>query len=209
MTNRFRECLLAAALASCLAGCDAGKDSDVTAGAAAPTEAAADPADAPTDGGVSVETPDDAADEGHAAHWDGFGPATFGMTADEVRTAWDGDLGDIPEEAPECFHLSPTAQPDYAYFAMMFGDSRFVRYSASNDAMVAPGGGRRGMSATEVDVLYPDAVVRQPHKYTDGEYLRIEGHGDTVLVFETDEDGTVTEWRVGVPPYVDYVEGCS
>ena len=174
MTNRFRECLLAAALASCLAGCDAGKDSDVTAGAAAPTEAAADPADAPTDGGVSVET-----------------------------------LGDIPEEAPECFHLSPTAQPDYAYFAMMFGDSRFVRYSASNDAMVAPGGGRRGMSATEVDVLYPDAVVRQPHKYTDGEYLRIEGHGDTVLVFETDEDGTVTEWRVGVPPYVDYVEGCS
>ena len=42
-----------------------------------------------------------------------------------------------------------------------------------------------------------------------GEYLRIEGHGDTVLVFETDEDGTVTEWRVGVPPYVDYVEGCS
>ena len=150
MTNRFRECLLAAALASCLAGCDAGKDSDVTAGAAAPTEAAADPADAPTDGGVSVETPDDAADEGHAAHWDGFG-----------------------------------------------------------DAMVAPGGGRRGMSATEVDVLYPDAVVRQPHKYTDGEYLRIEGHGDTVLVFETDEDGTVTEWRVGVPPYVDYVEGCS
>jgi hypothetical protein len=28
-------------------------------------------------------------------------------------------------------------------------------------------------------------------------------------VFETDAGGTVTEWRAGVPPQVDYVEGCS
>ena len=32
---------------------------------------------------------------------------------------------------------------------------------------------------------------------------------DEPLVCETDEGGTVTEWRVGVPPYIDYVEGCA
>ena len=170
--------------------------------------AACGPAPEP-EGAAGVPSPavDVAGDD--APRWDGFGPATFGMTADEVRAAWDGDLGDTPVEAPACFHLSPTSQPEYAYFAMMFGDGRFVRYSASNDAMTAPGGGRRGMSTSEIEMLYPGDVERQPHKYGDGEYLRIRGEGERVLVFETDEDGTVTEWRVGVPPYADYVEGCS
>ena len=130
------------------------------------------------------------------------------MTADEVRGAWDGDLGDNPVEEPACFHLSPTSQPDYAYFAMMFGDGRFVRYSASNDAMTAPGGGRRGLSHDQVEALYP-GVERQPHKYSDGQYLRVPGEAGRVLVFETDDAGIVTEWRVGLPPFVDYVEGCA
>jgi hypothetical protein len=30
-----------------------------------------------------------------------------------------------------------------------------------------------------------------------------------VLLFATDADGRVNEWRIGVPPQVDYVEGCS
>ncbi|HWI23748.1 MAG TPA: lectin, partial [Lysobacter sp.] len=33
--------------------------------------------------------------------------------------------------------------------------------------------------------------------------------GKGVLVFETDAAGKVTAWRAGVPPQVDYVEGCS
>jgi hypothetical protein len=144
-----------------------------------------------------------------AARWDGYGPATFGMEADDVRAAWDGDLGSGVEQDASCFHLSPTSQPDQAYFAMMFGDGRFVRYSSSNDAMTAPGGGRRGMSVGAIEALYPGGVDRSPHKYTDGEYLRIAGDGGRVLVFETDDAGVVTEWRVGIEPYVDYVEGCS
>ncbi|TQC57293.1 lectin, partial [Pantoea dispersa] len=30
-----------------------------------------------------------------------------------------------------------------------------------------------------------------------------------VLVFETDAAGKVVAWRVGLPPQVDYVEGCG
>ena len=29
------------------------------------------------------------------------------------------------------------------------------------------------------------------------------------LVFQVDGVGSVTGWRVGLPPQVDYVEGCS
>jgi len=29
------------------------------------------------------------------------------------------------------------------------------------------------------------------------------------LLFETDAAGKITRWRVGVPPQIDYVEGCS
>ena len=41
-------------------------------------------------------------------------------------------------------------------------------------------------------------------------WRRIEDpDGEGVLVFETDASGRVTEWRAGLPPQVDYVEGCS
>ena len=33
--------------------------------------------------------------------------------------------------------------------------------------------------------------------------------GEGALVFETDTQGRVTHWRAGVPPQVDYVEGCG
>ena len=35
------------------------------------------------------------------------------------------------------------------------------------------------------------------------------GGGNGALVLELDKDGRVDEWRIGVPPQVDYVEGCS
>lgn len=59
-----------------------------------------------------------------------------------------------------------------------------------------------------------DRVEARPHRYTDGEYLRISdpAGGAGVLVFETDgrgDDAKVVAWRVGLAPQVDYVEGCS
>ena len=75
----------------------------------------------------------------------------------------------------------------------------------------APGGGKVGMRAAELQKLYNNALQASPHKYTDGKYLSIAASGiaPTKLVFETDAQGVVTEWRVGLLPEVDYVEGCS
>ncbi|WP_228076662.1 lectin [Novilysobacter ciconiae] len=145
------------------------------------------------------------------AHWDGFGEAQFGMDDEQVKLVWPGELVGTPADHSQCYHLSPAGQSDISRFAMMFEDGTFVRYSVSADDLVAPGGGKRGMDTARIDALYPGRVTSSGHKYVpDGHYLRItEDGGPHVLIFETDGGGNVTEWRVGLPPQVDYVEGCS
>ena len=93
----------------------------------------------------------------------------------------------------------------------MFEDGRFVRYDVGTAKEAAPGGGRVGMDEAQIRTLYGARVQVQPHKYVAGaKYLCIAAlQGDGALVFETDEHGKVTRWRVGVLPQVDYVEGCG
>lgn len=144
------------------------------------------------------------------ARFDGYGGLRFGMTADEARAAWDGALNGAPGEGETCYYLNPVSNPAPGYFGLMFEDGKLVRYDVGNDAETAPGGGRRGMDVAQIQALYPGRIEQQPHKYSDGSYLRIkDGAGAGVLVFELDDGAKVSEWRVGVPPQVDYVEGCS
>lgn len=146
----------------------------------------------------------------------GFGPAKFGGTAEDVRMAWGGDLGDAkPSEPGGCYMLSPQPVPDGGpvVLFMLEGD-KFARIDIRSDAVTAPGGGRVGQLRTGIERVYGNRVQRQPLKYGDGFQLRIKdpAGGPGVLVFETDTqalDGKVTSWRIGVPPAIDYVEGCS
>ena len=145
----------------------------------------------------------------------GFGPAKFGATAEEVRIAWGGDLGDARPDGPGgCHYLipQPVGTDGYRTAFMIEGD-KFVRIDVRRNDVTAPGGGKVGMTKAQVAALYT-GIEEQPHKYSDGLYLRIKdaAGGKGVLLFETDakgDDARVTEWRIGVPPQVDYVEGCS
>ena len=166
-----------------------------------PTSTNVDPATPPAD-----STPDPTLG---LSTWNGYGDTTFGMDEAAFRKAWGGDLSNYEgEEKASCFHLWPKGQKTSAELAFMFGDTKFARYSTENPKLTAPGGGKIGMSRSEIDKLYAGRIDEQPHKYTDGKYLRIT-EGKNVLIFEADKAGKVTEWRVGVPPYVDYVEGCA
>jgi len=142
------------------------------------------------------------------ARYDGYGDMRFGMTEAEARAAFGEQLNG--ESSEECHYLNPVWENAPSYFALMFEGGKFVRYDVGNDREVAPGGGRTGMGADEIRELYPD-VVESPHKYVaGGSYLKVDApEGDGKLVFSTDDTGTVTEWRAGVEPQVDYVEGCS
>ncbi len=168
------------------------------------------PATAPTPPAPNPMQPTTPAADSGDSRFDGYGDMRFGMSDEEAKTAWSGELNGAPGAGETCYHLSPKWANVPADFAFMIEDDKFVRYSTESSKHTAPGGGKVGMGADEIKALYPGRVEEQPHKYSDGKYLRIkEPAGSNALVFETDAGGKVTDWRVGVPPQVDYVEGCS
>ena len=163
-----------------------------------------------TSGSLRVDKPADG-----TITFQGFGPANFGGTQEDVRMAWGGDLGDAkPDQAGGCYYLipQPVGTDGYRTAFMIEGD-KFARIDVRRDDVTAPGGGKVGMTKAQIAALYT-GIEQQPHKYTDGQYLRIKdaAGGNGVLLFETDgkgDDAKVSAWRIGVPPQVDYVEGCS
>ena len=154
------------------------------------------------------------APESGLARFDGYGDMRFGMTEAQAAQAWDGTLnGDASGAAADaCHYLNPVSNPVPSWFAFMFDGGKFVRYDVGNDKEVAPGGGKRGMSADQIRSLYAGRVEESAHKYVEGgKYLKVraEDGGAGKLVFETDAAGMVSEWHAGVEPQVDYIEGCS
>ncbi|WP_184997281.1 hypothetical protein [Stenotrophomonas rhizophila] len=144
------------------------------------------------------------------ARLDGYGPVALGSTLDEVRAAWREPLqGDVADDY--CHALRPEgAQAEDVIF--MIEGKRLVRYDVRNDRIVAPGGGKVGMSLGQLQTLYPDRGDLTPHKYDEqGHNLRVRPatEGGALVNFEINGDGNVTAWRVGKTPQVDYVEGCS
>ena len=149
-----------------------------------------------------------------ATSFEGFGPVRFGEGAESLRELWKGGLeGDAdPADPQACYYLFPRARPQHGHgTAFMIERGRFVRVDVDQAGAVAPGGGRIGMDAEQIHALYPGQVEEAPHKYVEGgRYLRVVADGSpAVLVFEVDADGQVRSWRVGLPPQVDYVEGCG
>ena len=209
---------LTAALAACTAPAPdpapaggAPSASDATADAPPSTNDANPPPamPAPESAMPTSDTPDGDRDLGK---WLGYGDLAFGMDEADARKAWGGELNSYEfEDKKSCFHLWPKGQKNSAQLAFMFVDGKFARYSSESPVLLAPGGGRIGMTGADIDKLYSGRIERQPHKYTDGEYLRIK-NGENVLIFETDakgDAGKVGEWRVGRTPAIDYVEGCA
>jgi hypothetical protein len=202
--------LLLLVLAACNADRAPAPANDVAATPDVPADTT--PADrVPPPAEPTPPTPTEPAPTDNLARFDGYGDMRFGMTAAQARQAWGGELTGIAAEGRGCYHLNPTWVKVPAELAFMVENDKFVRYSSEDATLVAPGGGRIGMTVDEINALYPGRVEEQPHKYSDGKYLRIKdaAGGNAVLIFETDDKGKVEEFRVGVPPQVDYVEGCS
>lgn len=143
---------------------------------------------------------------------DGFGDMRFGMTEAEAKQAWGGDLEGLAGGSQDCHYVMPTYNKAPRDLAFMIEGDKFVRYDVGVATMSAPGGGKVGMGADAIRKLYGAQVKETPHKYVEGgKNLSIAdaAGGTGKLVFETDKDGKVTSWRAGVPPQVEYVEGCS
>jgi hypothetical protein len=166
------------------------------------------PAPAPAASAPVAAVPDEAET---MARYDGYGDLRFGMDEAAFAMAWGGALNGAAQPGSACFYKTPKWVKHPADFAFMFEGGRFVRYDVGTPKETAPGGGKVGMDAARIRALYGERVQAQPHKYVAGaSYLRIAApQGESALVFETDAQGKVTRWRMGVPPQVDYVEGCG
>lgn len=159
----------------------------------------------------SVETAP--AGTGSVTGFHGFGPARFGDDEEAVRIAWGRPLAfsQTPSAEAPCGYLVPeTAADGGPGIAFMFDGDRFVRYDVRDEQYEAPGTGRVGNTVDALQALYPRHTL-MPHKYIEGGryFVTQAPQGEAKLVFETDAAGTVTQWRVGLPPQVDQVEGCS
>lgn len=165
---------------------------------------------APADTSASAKKNDPA-----VVNFEGFGPAKFGANEEQVRMSWGRPLlasneNDQPG-GDACYYLTPDPAPANGNgINFMMEEGKFVRFDIDDDSFAAPGDIVVGMTEADVLAKFPGRVEQQPHKYTDGKYLVVppEGGGEPRLVFETDEKGVITQWRIGVPPAVHYVEGC-
>ena len=145
------------------------------------------------------------------ARYDGYGDLRFGMDEKAFADAWRGELTRLGPPGQACFYQTPKWAKTPSNFAFMFEGGRFVRYDVGTLKETAPGGGKIGMHAEQIRTLYGAGASETPHKYLPGgRGLRVTApQGMGVLVFETDAQGRVTRWRAGMPPQVDYVEGCG
>jgi hypothetical protein len=215
--------LLSTALMIALAACSAPAPEEAppaTGAAPAPDAAppASDPADAPD---VAVDTvPAGAGPRGEhdpdVVHFLGFGPARFGAEEEAVRQAWGRPLQPYKLAGTKlCYYLEMDPLPERGAaeaVAFMFEGAVFVRYDVNGITPAAPGGFTVGSQADDILAAFGSRVEQQPHKYVGGgRYLIVTPeYGEQArLVFEVDGEGRVTEWRIGLPPQVFYVEGCA
>ncbi|MFC4726755.1 hypothetical protein [Coralloluteibacterium thermophilus] len=213
-------CCLILGLAAALTACGAPATSDAEP-QSTPLPPGADAGPAPAPSASATPVPGAGASGTRSAvarlsdvvGFEGFGPAAFGDDEEALRMAWGREMREQPAaEGASCRYLFPYPAGDDGFrLAFMLEDGRFVRLDVDTPEIVAPGGGTVGMSVAEIAARYPDRLQRTPHKYVEGgEYLAVPAdQGDARLVFATDADGRVTAWRLGIPPQVDYVEGCS
>ena len=129
-----------------------------------------------------------------------------------MRKAWGAPVyGEASVHDPQaCYYLRPTADK-YDLLFMVEG-GRFVRVDVKTASEVAPGGGRVGMDAQEIAKRYAGRLTKTSDKYDPAaKNLSVASPqgGNVKLIFGTDASGAVKWWRIGVPPQIDYVEGCG
>ncbi|WP_131173466.1 hypothetical protein [Phytopseudomonas dryadis] len=143
----------------------------------------------------------------------GFENARFGSDERTVRNAWKGLLREGGGTSDSCRQLFQEPRPAGGFgISFMLENGHFVRYDTDSRERLAPRGLQVGSSAQQIRATFPGHFEEQPHKYVEGaSYFIVTPYDGSQarLVFEVGNDGLVQRWRIGLPPAVYYVEGCS
>lgn len=139
-----------------------------------------------------------------------FGPVQIGWTVAQLNAALGDSLKPTFEISDQCDQLAPVAFPA-GTSAMVLGDT-VVRVDVYDPGILTPEG--TGVGDTEARLLeaYGSRAAVTPHKYSgpEGHYVTVPDATDPrrMTIFETDGI-TVLNYRAGIAPGVQYVEGCA
>ncbi|MDJ0701690.1 MAG: hypothetical protein QNJ46_00270 [Leptolyngbyaceae cyanobacterium MO_188.B28] len=143
----------------------------------------------------------------------GLGPIHVGMTLAEASKA--AEVSFIPlggSASGSCRYFQPQEGPEGIGFMVVNGQIIRIDIWPGSSITTLSGAGIDSTEA-EIEALYPGQIEVSSHKYTDGQYLTFipEDVGAKLyrLVFETDAEGRVTQYRAGQFPAVTWVEGCT
>jgi hypothetical protein len=155
------------------------------------------------------------ADSVMAASWvltpHAFGTVQMGWTVAQLNAALADTLRPTYEINDECDHLMPAVFPKGT--SLMVIQDTAVRVDVFSPGILTPEGAGVGDTETRLREIYGERAVVTPHKYTgpDGHYVTVMDTAADSLhmtIFETDGD-KVLQYRAGVAPGAQYVEGCA
>ena len=145
------------------------------------------------------------------ARADGIGPIRAGMAIAEASAAIGESLHVDYSDFETCDYATPSVLPEGVSLMIISDTVERVDVVDPSEVRTAAGAGIGDPEASVV-TRYGSAATVEPHKYTGpvGHYVVVAPPGDSLhrIVFETDGD-TVTMYRVGRTPAVQYVEGCA
>jgi len=158
---------------------------------------------------TDMAVPGSAASPADTIGANGFGAVRFSMDRADAEKAAGGTLEAPGADPKACYIAHRPSQPEIGY---MFVDGKLSRIDVRTPGVLADGGGRVGMQADEIRTLYAGHLSEQPDKYDPAaRLLKVGGDKPGVggIIFEVDGKGVVMRYRAGLPPALDYVEGCS
>jgi hypothetical protein len=136
---------------------------------------------------------------------DGWGELRFGMGRAAAEQVADTR---IAAPAEECAMLTIGERTPEGVTWMIVGGV-LVRLDVRSPALHTGEDAKVGTPAATLRRLYPDAV-EAPNKYDPEGSTWTVGPPDAAhYVFELDRTKRVVRWRAGLPPQVDWVEGCG
>ena len=153
----------------------------------------------------------------------GLGPIRLGMTIQEAANAAQVSFAVAPmTQSAVCqYYLPEVYDPEKAArtasidgIGLMVVNDQVIRIDIWPGSPVKTLSGLGVDSTTEeIQTAYDGKIEVTPHPYTEGNYLTLTpdaaGSNLYTLVFETDEEGQVTQFRTGQFPAVTWAEGCS
>jgi hypothetical protein len=134
-----------------------------------------------------------------------------GMSVSEAAAAYGSPLsppGDVLSSGTDCHYVTPEGEAGTVHF-MVIGE-KITRIDIASPEIRTRRGVGIGSSESEVLEVYGERVEVSLHPYTGprGHYLTVEFEDGHAVIFETD-GSKVERYRIGMQPWVRWIEGCS